>query len=85
MKPQPSEVEAAFAGLLAAAAGADPAGIGRGTRLRADLGLDSLSLIDVAVAAEDEFGVRIPDEDLERFETVGDVVDHVHRARNAAA
>jgi acyl carrier protein len=29
-------------------------------RLREDLGIDSLSLIDVAVAAEDTFGIRIP-------------------------
>ena len=34
-----------------------------------------------SVAAEDEFGVRIPDEEVERFETVGDFIDYVRQAR----
>ena len=33
-----------------------------------------------SVAAEDEFDVNIPDDDLERFQTVGDFVDYVGRA-----
>jgi acyl carrier protein len=43
--------------------------------------MDSLSLIDVAVAAEDAFGFRIPDDDLERLKRVGDSVDYIRRAR----
>ena len=43
------------------------------------LGLDSLSKIDLAVAAEDRFGIAIPDEDLERFVVVGDLLDYVRR------
>ena len=54
----------------------------RDTRLREDLGIDSLSLIEVAVAAEDAFGVPIPDEDLERFQTVGDVIDYSSAPRS---
>jgi acyl carrier protein len=46
--------------------------------------VDSLSLIDVAVAAEDTFGIRIPDDDLERFQTVGDGVGYFRYARVAA-
>ncbi len=73
----------ALAAILAASAQADLAGITREQRLRADLGLDSLSMIDVACAAEDAFGIRIPDEDLEGFETVGDAADYVGRATSA--
>ena len=54
--------------------------ITRDSRLREGLGIDSLSMIDVAVTAEDTFGVRISDEDTERFETVGDMVDFLNRA-----
>jgi acyl carrier protein len=54
----------------------------RGTRLEGDLGLDSLSMIDIAVAAEEAFGIRIPDDDLERFVTVGDVADYVLRKKS---
>ena len=38
-------------------------------------------MIDVACATEDAFGIRIPDEELERFRTVGDAVDYIRRAR----
>lgn len=62
----------------------DRAGVTRDSRLRDEFGIDSLSMIDLAVAVEDEFGVRIPDDDAERFETVGDVVDFLRRARAAA-
>jgi acyl carrier protein len=39
-----------------------------------DLDIDSLSMVEVAVAAEEKFGVRIPDEDLGKLKTVGDAV-----------
>lgn len=35
----------------------------------------------MAGAAEDRFGIRIPDESLGRFQTVGDAVDYIRRAR----
>ena len=81
---QQDDVQAVFAGILGAAAKVRPAEVTRDKRLREDFGIDSLSLIDVAVAAEDAFGVRIADEDLERFQTVGDAVDHIRRSRAAA-
>ncbi len=76
-------VPPALATILAALAQADPVAITRSQRLAADLGLDSLLMIDVACAAEDAFGIRIPDEDLERFVTVGDAADYIERARSA--
>lgn len=42
--------------------------------------VDSLAMIDLVVAAEDAFGVRIPDEDAERFQTVGDLVAFISQA-----
>ena len=47
--------------------------------MREDLGIDSLSLIEVAVAAEDTFKIRIPDEDLEHFQTIYDAVEYIRR------
>lgn len=78
---QQSEIETGFAGLLDRVTEMRPSSIGRDTRLEA-LGLDSLAKIDLAVAVEDRFGVAIPDEDLERCVTVGDLMDHVQRARS---
>jgi acyl carrier protein len=76
---QQTEIETAFAELLKNTMGIDPAKMSRDLHLE-KLGLDSLSKIDLAVAAEDRFGIPIPDEDLERFVTVGDLLDYVHRA-----
>lgn len=58
-------VAATFAGVLEKVAKVDRATVARDKRLRDDLGIDSLSLIEAAVAAEDAFGAPIPDEDLE--------------------
>ncbi len=43
-----------------------------------DLDIDSLSMVEVAVAAEEKFGVRIPDEDLVKLKTVGDAVGFIN-------
>jgi len=70
-------------GLIAIAAEeahVDPATITADARLRDRLGLDSLALIDLVVAAEDRFGVRIPDDDAERFVTLGDVAAFIQAA-----
>ena len=42
-----------------------------------DFDADSLDVIDMITTLSDEFGVEIPDEDIETFHTVGDVVDVV--------
>jgi acyl carrier protein len=76
---QQTEIETAFAELLERITGFHSAPIGCDLHLD-KLGLDSLAKIDLAVAAEDRFGIAIPDEDLERFVTVGDLLVYVHRA-----
>jgi len=49
-----------------------------------DLDVDSLSMVEIATAAEDKFGVRIPDEDLKDLKTVGDAVSYIEKAGVAA-
>ncbi|MBQ8646755.1 MAG: acyl carrier protein [Oscillospiraceae bacterium] len=39
-----------------------------------DFDADSLDLVDMVMSLEDEFGIEVPDEDVEKFHTVGDVV-----------
>ena len=46
-----------------------------------DLDIDSLSMVEIAVAAQDKFGVEIPDDRLKDLTTVQDVVNFV--AKNA--
>jgi acyl carrier protein len=42
-----------------------------------DLGADSLDLFELVMSFEDEFGVKIPTEDLEKISTVDDVVKYI--------
>ena len=43
-----------------------------------DLGADSLDLFELTMALEDEYGIEIPSEDLEKIVTVGDVVEYIN-------
>jgi acyl carrier protein len=42
-----------------------------------DLDIDSLAMVEIAVAAQDKFGVEIPDDQLKDLTTVQDVVNFV--------
>jgi len=45
-----------------------------------DLDIDSLSMVEVVVAAEEKFGVKIPDDDVKDLRTVGDAVSFIVQA-----
>jgi len=42
-----------------------------------DLGADSLDIVELIMALEEEFGTEIPDEEAEKLQTVGDVAKHI--------
>lgn len=42
-----------------------------------DLGADSLDLVELIMALEEEFGISIPDEDAEKIKTVADAVAYI--------
>ncbi|MCX6947477.1 MAG: acyl carrier protein [Verrucomicrobia bacterium] len=42
-----------------------------------DLGADSLDIVELVMAFEEEFGVEVPDSDAEKLLTVGDVVKYI--------
>ncbi len=42
-----------------------------------DLEVDSLSMVEVVVAAEERFGVKIPDDEVTKMATVGDAVNFI--------
>ncbi|MBO7374486.1 MAG: acyl carrier protein [Lachnospiraceae bacterium] len=44
------------------------------TSFKDDLGADSLDLFELVMAFEEEFGIEMPQDDLENIETVGDVI-----------
>lgn len=42
-----------------------------------DLGADSLEIVELIMALEEEFGIAIPDEDVEKIRTVGHAVEYI--------
>jgi acyl carrier protein len=55
----------------------EPDRIEENTRFREDLEADSLDLVGLLVELEDQYGVRIPDEEAARITTVGQAADYV--------
>jgi len=55
----------------------DAGAVGEATRFKDDLGADSLHLVELLVELEDSYGIRIPDDEAAKMETVGAVVDFV--------
>ena len=47
-----------------------------------DLGADSLDIVELVMAFEEEFSVEVPDEDAEKLQTVGDVVKYIEEKSN---
>jgi len=45
-----------------------------------DLDIDSLSMVEVVVACEEKFEVKIPDDDVKGLKTVGDAVSYIAAA-----
>ena len=46
-----------------------------------DLGVDSLTMVEIIYAAEEKFGVSIPDEEAKNLKTVGDAVNFIADAQ----
>ena len=57
--------------------GVDPDQVEMDTNLMKDLEADSLDAVEIILAVEDEYGLDIPDETAENFETVRDLVEYV--------
>lgn len=57
----------------------DPAKLNGNTNIRSELGLNSLELVNIAVAIEDEFDVEIPDREVMNIETLADAVKIIEK------
>ena len=57
--------------------GVDEAKVTPEASFKDDLGADSLDLFELVMSFEEEFGVSIPSEELEKMNTVGDVMNYI--------
>lgn len=64
--------------LVAEGLGVDASEVVESASFKEDLGADSLDLFELVMSLEEEFGVKIPTEDLEKIVTVGDVIEYIN-------
>lgn len=63
--------------ILAEQLDVDADSITKDSMLIEDLGADSLDAIDIVMSVEDEFKIKVPDEIIEKIETVGDMLNYI--------
>ena len=71
------EITAGLAEILEEVAGVSPDDVAESKSFTDDLDVDSLSMVEVVVAAEERFDVKIPDEDVKNLKTVGDAAGYI--------
>jgi len=71
------EIRAGLATILNEVADVNEADVTDDKSFTDDLDVDSLSMVEVAMAAEEKFGVKIPDDELPKLKTVGDAVNYI--------
>jgi acyl carrier protein len=73
------EIREGLASILEEVADVSPADVSDEKSFVDDLDVDSLSMVEVAMAAEEKFGVKIPDDELPKLKTVGDAVKYIEQ------
>ena len=77
------EIRAALAEIVNEVAGVDADDVEMDKSFVDDLDVDSLSMVEVVVEAEEKFGVTIPDDQVKNLKTVGDAVSYIESAQSA--
>ncbi len=75
------EIRADLADIVNEVAGVDADDVQLDKSFVDDLDVDSLSMVEVVVAAEEKFGVTIPDDEVKNLKTVGDAVAFIERSQ----
>ena len=51
------------------------------SKLVEDLGADSLDVVELIMAFEDEFNISLPDEDVQNMKTIGDIINYINNLK----
>ena len=74
------DITSELAGILNEIAGVDKSKVVAEASFTEDLEVDSFGMVEIVMAAEDKFGVKIPDEDMKDLRTVGDAVAYIQKS-----
>ena len=78
-----TDIQAELATIVEEVAGVPASSVQPDKEFVNDLDVDSLSMVEIVVAAEEKFGVRIPDDEVKNLRTVGDAVSYIESAQGA--
>nr|WP_205323876.1 acyl carrier protein [Glycomyces sp. YM15] len=73
------EIREGLSDILEEVAGVNPDDVADAKSFTDDLDVDSLAMVEVVVAAEEKFGVKIPDDEVANLKTVGDAVNYIEK------
>lgn len=74
-----TQMENKIINLIAEKLGKDASEIKNETRLIEDLGADSLDIVELIMTFEDEFNISLPDEDVSKMKTIGDIITYIKK------
>ena len=72
-----NEILAKIKDIVVEELGVAPEKVTEDARFIEDLGADSIGVMELVMKMEEEFDLKIPDEDIEKLRTVGDVIDYI--------
>lgn len=78
-----SEVTSRVNKILAEHLGVEETKLANDSRFIEDLGADSLDVVEIIMALENEFNIEIGDDTAENLATVGSVIDHINSVQHA--
>jgi acyl carrier protein len=78
-----ADIESRLQKVLVSELGLDADKINSSANFEQDLDVDSLGVVELLMAMEDEFGVKIPDDEAEHIHTVGEAIELVHQKLNS--
>ncbi len=78
--PTREEIQEKVVSIVSEQMGVDKKEITMETSFVRDLNADSLDTVELVMEFEDEFELSIPDDEAEKIQTVGQAVEHIHKA-----
>jgi acyl carrier protein len=72
-----SDIQSRVTNLIAESLGVNGSEVVPGASFIDDLGADSLDIVELVMAMEEEFDIEIPDDDAEKIQTIGDAISYL--------